>query len=163
MAGTPSELLGDVAYRIPPLTDSDAADLVRDLRASPLFFGYKGSEAIDVPAVEELIQRLARLKDDLPEVGQLNLGLVMAGAEGMEVLRASGRISPLHNGPQRLVHPPARRTFRDRRHPRQLALARDLRAPPRELRGVCCLAHVDNNRLPAIRGRVRPCARGGGG
>lgn len=97
MAGTASELLGDVAYRIPPLTDSDAADLVRDLKASPLFFGYKGSEAIDVPAVEELIQRLARLKDDLPEIEQLDLGLVMAGAEGAEVLRASGHISPLHN------------------------------------------------------------------
>jgi len=96
MAGTPSELLGDVAYRIPPLTDSDAADLVRDLKASPLFFGYKGSEAVNVAAVEELIQRHARLKDDLPEVEQLDLGLVMAGEKGSEVLRASGRVSPLH-------------------------------------------------------------------
>ena len=87
MAGTPSELLGDVAYRIPPLTDSDAADLVRDVRAAPLFFGYKGSEPVDVPAVEELIQRLARLKDDLPEVEQLDLSLVLAGADGVEVLR----------------------------------------------------------------------------
>ena len=82
------------SYRIPPLTDSDAADLVRDVKAAPLFFGYNGSEAIDVAAVEELIQRLARLKDDLPEVQELELGLVLAGRDGAEVLRATGRISP---------------------------------------------------------------------
>ncbi len=95
MAGTPSELLGDVSYRIPPLTDSDASDLVRDVRAAPLFFGYRGSEPIDVPAVEELIHRLAQLKDDIPEVQVLDLSLVLAGAEGAKVLRASGRLSPV--------------------------------------------------------------------
>ncbi len=95
MAGTPSELLGDVSYRIPPLTDSDAADLVRDVRAAPLFFGYRGSEAIDVPAVEELIHRLAQLKDGIPEVQILDLSLVLAGAKGAKVLRASGRVCPV--------------------------------------------------------------------
>jgi hypothetical protein len=95
MAGTPSELLGDVSYRIPPLTDADAADLVRDVRAAPLFFGYRGSEAIDVPAVEELIHRVAQLKDGIPEVQALDLSLVLAGAEGAKVLRASGRVAPV--------------------------------------------------------------------
>jgi acyl-CoA synthetase (NDP forming)/RimJ/RimL family protein N-acetyltransferase len=95
MAGTPSELLGDVSYRIPPLTDSDAADLVRDVRAAPLFFGYRGSEAIDVPAVEGLIHRVAQLKDGLPEVQVLDLSLVLAGADGAKVLRASGRVAPV--------------------------------------------------------------------
>ncbi len=95
MSGPPSELLGDVSYRIPPLTDSDAADLVRDVRAAPLFFGYRGSEAIDVPVVEDLVLRLSRLKDDLPEVQVLDLGLVLAGADGAKVLRASGRVCPV--------------------------------------------------------------------
>jgi acyl-CoA synthetase (NDP forming)/GNAT superfamily N-acetyltransferase len=95
MAGPPSELLGDVSYRIPPLTDSDAADLVREVRAAPLFFGYRGSEAIDVPSVETLVLRLSRLKDDLPEVQALHLGLVLAGADGVKVLRASGRVCPV--------------------------------------------------------------------
>lgn len=94
MAGTASELLGDVAFRIPPLTDTDAADLVRDVKAAPLFFGYNGSEPVDVGAIEELIQRLARLKDDLPEVQSLELGLVLAGADGAEVLRATGTVTP---------------------------------------------------------------------
>ena len=82
MAGTPSELLGDVAYRIPPLTDADAADLVRDVRGSPLLFGYRGSERVDVPAVEELVQRMARLKDDLPEVQSTRPGPGAGGRRG---------------------------------------------------------------------------------
>nr|MBA2444858.1 acetate--CoA ligase family protein [Nocardioidaceae bacterium] len=94
-AGPLTELLGDVSYRIPPLTDSDAADLVRDVRAAPIFFGYLGSPAVDVASVEQLIQRVAILKDELPEVVQLDLSLVMAGVEGAEVLRVIGRIAPV--------------------------------------------------------------------
>ncbi len=95
VAGTLSELLGDVSYRIPPLTDSDAADLVRDVRAAPIFFGYRGSEGVDVAGIERLILRVAILKDELPEVEHLDLGLVMAGAEGVEVLRVTGRVAPV--------------------------------------------------------------------
>ncbi|MGH3446568.1 MAG: GNAT family N-acetyltransferase [Nocardioidaceae bacterium] len=95
MAGTPSELLGDVSYRIPPLTDDDAANLVREVRAAPLFFGYRGSEAVDVASIERVVLRLARLKDDLPEVEMLELGLVLAGKDGAEVLRADGRLAPV--------------------------------------------------------------------
>jgi acyl-CoA synthetase (NDP forming)/RimJ/RimL family protein N-acetyltransferase len=98
MAGTASELLGDVAYRIPPLTDTDVADLVRDIRAAPLLFGYRGSEGVDVAAIEDLVHRVARLKDDLPEVQELELGLVLASADGTEVLRATGCLARATEG-----------------------------------------------------------------
>jgi acyl-CoA synthetase (NDP forming)/ribosomal protein S18 acetylase RimI-like enzyme len=94
MAGAPSELLGDVSYRIPPLTDADAADLVRDVRASALLFGYRGSEPVDVERLEHLVQRLAQLKDNLPDVQRLDLNLVLVGASSLSVLRASGRVFP---------------------------------------------------------------------
>jgi acyl-CoA synthetase (NDP forming)/RimJ/RimL family protein N-acetyltransferase len=93
MAGASSQLLGDVSYRIPPLTETDAADLVRSVKAAPLLFGYRGSEAVHVGAVEELVLRLAQLKDDLPQVEMLNLDLVIAGGEGAAVLRATGRVA----------------------------------------------------------------------
>ncbi len=92
LAGPPSDLLGDVAYRIPPLTDADAADLVREVRAAPLLFGYRDSEAVDVAALEDVIRRLARLKDDQPDVAVLDLGLVMVSHSGVEVLRATGSL-----------------------------------------------------------------------
>ena len=97
MAGAPSELLGDVSYRIPPLTEADAADLVREVRAAPLFFGYRGAEAVDVGRIEELVLRLAQLKDDLPEVQMLDLDLVLAGAQSAAVLRAAGRVGRLRD------------------------------------------------------------------
>jgi len=97
MAGAPSELLEDVAYRIPPLTADDAADLVRDVKAAPLFFGYRGSEPVDVAGIENVILRLAQLKDDLPEVERLRLGLVLASARRTDVLRATGRVAPSPN------------------------------------------------------------------
>jgi acyl-CoA synthetase (NDP forming) len=94
VAGAPSELLDDVSYRIPPLCGDDAADMVRDVRAAPLLFGYRGSEAIDVPSIERLILRVARLTDDLPEVEALTIGLALASKHGVEVLRATGRVAP---------------------------------------------------------------------
>ncbi len=94
MAGAASDLLGDVSFRIPPLTDQDAEDLVRDVRASALLFGYRGSERVDVEALEELVQRLAQLKDNLPEVQSLDLDLVLVGAASLSVLRATGRVAP---------------------------------------------------------------------
>ena len=94
IAGPTSDLLGDRAYRIPPLSDADAAAMVREVRSAPLLFGYRGSERVDVGAVEELLQRLARLKNDLPEVAALELELVLAGSDGVSVLAASCRVAP---------------------------------------------------------------------
>ena len=71
--GIASELLGDVVYRVPPLTTADAAGMVRDLRAAPLLFGRHGSPGVDVEAVEDLLHRVAQLADDLPQVASLTL------------------------------------------------------------------------------------------
>jgi acyl-CoA synthetase (NDP forming) len=92
--GAPSELLGDRSFRIPPMTDTDAAAMVREIKSAPLLLGYRGSEVVDVAVVEEMLLRMAQLKNDLPEVACLNLDLVLAGASGAAVLDASGRVAP---------------------------------------------------------------------
>ena len=71
--GIASELLGDVVYRVPPLTTADAAGMVRDLRAAPVLFGRHGSPGVDVEAVQDLLHRVAQLADDLPQVASLTL------------------------------------------------------------------------------------------
>ncbi len=91
--GAPSELLGDRSYRIPPMTDADAASMVREIRSAPLLLGYRGSEIVDLAAVEDILMRLSQLKNDLPEVSLLALDLVLAGAPGASVLDASGRVA----------------------------------------------------------------------
>ena len=95
VAGSLTELVGDLAYRIPPLTGQDAAELVRSVRAAPLLFGYRGSEQVDVGAVEDLVRRVALLKNDIPQVRAVDLDLVHACARGVQVLGGSIRIEPV--------------------------------------------------------------------
>jgi acyl-CoA synthetase (NDP forming) len=95
ISGPLIELLEDKAFRIPPLTRSDAAAMVREIKSSPMLFGYRGSEVVDVGAVEDLILRVASLQHDLPQVASLELSLVLAGADGVKVLTASARVEPV--------------------------------------------------------------------
>ena len=66
LGGVFSDLLDDRALRLVPLTDLDAADLIRGVRAAPLLVGYRGAPAVDVAAVEDLLLRVGRLAEDLP-------------------------------------------------------------------------------------------------
>ncbi|MBS2938172.1 GNAT family N-acetyltransferase [Nocardioides sp. J2M5] len=95
IGGPLSELLGDRSYRIPPLADHDAQDMVREIKASPLLFGYRGSEIVDVAEIERLVRQVAQLQHDLPQVRALQLPLVLAGADGATVLGASVRVEPV--------------------------------------------------------------------
>lgn len=95
ISGPLTELLSDRAYRIPPLTRRDAAAMVREIKSSPMLFGYRGSEVVDVAEIERLIRRVAQLQNDLPQVRSLELSLVLAGAAGATVLTASARVEPV--------------------------------------------------------------------
>ncbi|MET0526325.1 MAG: GNAT family N-acetyltransferase [Nocardioides sp.] len=95
LAGPLTEMLADRSYRIPPLSGLDAADMVREVKSSPLLFGYRGSEVVDVEELERLILRVSRLQHDLPQVRSLDLSLVQVGAKGAAVLNAVVRVEPV--------------------------------------------------------------------
>jgi acyl-CoA synthetase (NDP forming) len=95
VSGPATDLLGDRAYRIPPMHSEDASDMVREIRSAPLLFGYRGSEPVDVAAVEHLLLRVAQLKNDLPQVRSLELDLILVGPQGATVLNAVGRVEPV--------------------------------------------------------------------
>ena len=94
LAGAPSELLGDRSYGIPPLTDIDAQSMIRDLKSAPLLYGYRGSDPVDVAGIQDIILRLAALKDDLPEVAELDLEPVLVGTGGYTALSARAKVIP---------------------------------------------------------------------
>jgi acyl-CoA synthetase (NDP forming)/RimJ/RimL family protein N-acetyltransferase len=94
LGGDASELLGDVAHRIPPLTDVDVSDLVRSVRAAPRLFGHRGAAPVDVAAMEDVIARVSSLADVLPEVAELELNPVVVSAAGAHVLGATIRLAP---------------------------------------------------------------------
>lgn len=93
ISGPVIELLGDWSYRIPPLDGQTVSAMIREVKSSPLLFGYRGAEPIDVAAVEELIAKVAALQNDLPEVSSLELSLVIAGSSGATVLTAAARVA----------------------------------------------------------------------
>lgn len=97
ISGPVIELLGDWSYRIPPLGQHDVASMVREVKSSPLLFGYRGAEAVDVDAVEDLITRVAALQADLPQVAAVELSLVLAGVAGAHVLTASARVAAVRD------------------------------------------------------------------
>jgi len=94
LGGFTAELLADRALRILPLTDADAHELVRSLRTSPLLFGYRGSPPLDVPALEELILRVAQLAQDLPEITEMDLNPVIVHEHGVVTVDAKVRCAP---------------------------------------------------------------------
>jgi len=116
LGGVATDLLGDRAYRTLPLTDLDAAELVRAPRAWPLLDGYRGAEPADVGALEDLLLRVARLAEDLPEVLELTLDPVLVGPQkpwhgGRSLVVAGGtvRVGPatarVEPGPRRMRSP----------------------------------------------------------
>lgn len=93
VAGPPTELLGDIAHRIPPLTDVDVADLINGVRAAPLLSGHRGAAPVHRAALADLVARLSVLTDDLPELASIELNPVNAWTGGVDVLGADIVIS----------------------------------------------------------------------
>ncbi|MFJ8629207.1 GNAT family N-acetyltransferase [Streptomyces sp. NPDC093568] len=94
LAGAASQLLGDTAHRLVPVTDREATSLIRSIRTAPLLFGWRGSTPVDTPALEELLLRVSRLVDDHPEVVAVTLEPVVVATHGLSVLGASVRLAP---------------------------------------------------------------------
>ena len=93
LSGAAADLLEDRSYRIPPVTDVDVASMIRELKSAPLLFGYRGGPRADLESIEDLLQRVAALKDDLPEVSELSLEPVVASPAGHHVLKARARVA----------------------------------------------------------------------
>ncbi|UJH71254.1 acetate--CoA ligase family protein [Ornithinimicrobium sp. INDO-MA30-4] len=92
IAGLPSELMGDVAHRFPPLTNLDIEDMVTAVRAAPLLDGYRGTMPVDHSALYDLLGRVSVMAEDLPEMALLRLNPVQVHQEGSAVLGAHIRL-----------------------------------------------------------------------
>lgn len=82
LGGTYTELFKDRVVRIQPLTDFDAWEMVRSVKAFKLLEGFRGGLPADIPAVEELLLRLSAMAEDLPRIKELDLNPLRAFAVG---------------------------------------------------------------------------------
>ncbi len=92
LGGIHVEILGDVRFRITPLTDRDAAEMVREIRGFRLLEGYRGHPPADVAAIEQVLLRVSRLVEEVPEIGELDLNPVFALPPGKGCVIADARI-----------------------------------------------------------------------
>jgi acetyltransferase len=97
LGGVAADLLADPLVRALPLTDLDASDLVRSIRGSQLLDGR------DVGALEDVLHRVARLAEDLPEVAEVVLDPVLVATAGVTLLHAGVRLLPPGLDPERLA------------------------------------------------------------
>ena len=84
------DVLADRAARLAPLTDADADYLIRSTRAAPRLLGRRGAPAADLTALRDMLLRVSRMADDLPQMAELELSPVIAGPDGVQAV--DGRI-----------------------------------------------------------------------
>lgn len=92
MGGIYVEILKDVSFRIHPLTDLDARDMLRDLRGFPLLEGYRGEVGSDIVELERVLLRLSQLVADFPEIAELDINPFMALPAGVGSRAVDARI-----------------------------------------------------------------------
>jgi len=95
MGGIHVEILRDVAFRVGPLTDRDAREMVREIRGYRLLEGYRGHPAADVDALEEALMRLSRLVEGVEEITEIDLNPVFAlePGDGYRIVDARIRVA----------------------------------------------------------------------
>jgi acetate---CoA ligase (ADP-forming) len=82
LGGIHVEIFKDVHVRLAPLTDRDADDLIHSIKGFPLLQGYRGHPPADIEALRDVLLRLSRLADEVPEITELDLNPVIALSPG---------------------------------------------------------------------------------
>jgi acyl-CoA synthetase (NDP forming)/GNAT superfamily N-acetyltransferase len=94
LGGVATEVLADHSARLAPLTAGDADALIDSIRSAPLLRGHHGAPAADLAALRDVLMRVSRLADDLPEISELDLNPVIARPDGAVAVDARIRVIP---------------------------------------------------------------------
>lgn len=88
-------MLDDVVFRVLPMTDRDAAAMIRETRVHRLLQGFRGSAQADVAALERLLLALGGLAEAAPRVAEVDLNPVIVHqvGEGVSLIDARVRLS----------------------------------------------------------------------
>ncbi len=98
LGGIHVEVLRDVVFRITPLTDRDAAEMVRSIRGYRLLTGFRGHPPADLAAIGEVLLRISRLVEEVPEIAELDVNPMraLAPGQGCRILDARLRVETRH-------------------------------------------------------------------
>jgi acyl-CoA synthetase (NDP forming) len=92
LGGVQVELLRDVAFRITPVTDVDASEMLASLRSTKLLDGYRGSPALDKEGLSAVLRRVSALVEAFPEIVEMELNPIEVNRVGQGVVAVDARI-----------------------------------------------------------------------
>jgi acyl-CoA synthetase (NDP forming) len=82
------ELLKDVTFRVAPITQQDAEEMITEVKAYPLLKGYRNTPPTDINAIVKVLLDTSKLIMDYPEIKELDLNPVMAYEKGAKTVDA---------------------------------------------------------------------------
>jgi acetyl-CoA synthetase (ADP-forming) len=82
LGGVFVEVLEDVAFRVAPLTQSEAHDMVHEIKGLPILKGIRGKEPADIEAIINVIMEVSRLMLEHPEIEELDLNPILVYPKG---------------------------------------------------------------------------------
>jgi acyl-CoA synthetase (NDP forming) len=92
LGGVHVEVWRDVVFRLAPITDVDAAEMLDQVRGARLLDGFRGAPAADRAALTDALLRISRMTSDLPELLELDLNPLLALAPRGGVMALDARI-----------------------------------------------------------------------
>jgi len=82
------EILKDVTFRIAPISESDAREMITDVKAYPILKGYRGQPPADVEAIVNILLNTSRLVMEHREIKELDLNPIMVYEKGAKTIDA---------------------------------------------------------------------------
>ncbi len=92
LGGIYVEVLGDVSFRLAPVSEEEALEMLRELKSYGLLKGTRGEKAADIEAVVESILRISQMVIDFPEIAEMDINPLRVLEEGKGCLAADARI-----------------------------------------------------------------------
>lgn len=88
LGGIYTEVLRDVSFRLAPLSQREAAEMINEIKSSRILRGARGTPAVNIAALVDSLMRLGQLVVDFPEIAELDVNPLAAGPEGVLALDA---------------------------------------------------------------------------
>lgn len=99
LGGVMTDVLGDRTFAVPPLIPGDAETMVSSLRAAPLLDGFRGASPVDRQGLVAIVEQVARIAEEVPELVELDLNPVIVTPDGALIVDCKARLAPRHLGP----------------------------------------------------------------
>ncbi len=94
LGGIYVEALADVVFRIPPIDDRQALEMLDQIRGSRILSAIRGEAGVDRDAIAQVVRRIGQLATDYPAILEVDVNPLVVSAKGVVAVDARVRIGP---------------------------------------------------------------------